>query len=217
MALKRSEKTLVGLMMVVGGLALLVMFGLPQFDALMTNIQRKQELENQLTSATQTRDILSSSVQELRRRTTQGSEINIRKYTLQDKEKQIKEILDQVVRAAGKTGNKFISLEPVEVPPLFTPPPPPTEEELKKAQERGEPPPEPPAKLDTFGYEFAIRGTYRTIQAFLKAMDDHTELMELHAIVLTNEAAEASVTDDVDFEHPIRLTAKLRMVLQPAF
>lgn len=80
-------------------------------------------------------------------------------------------------------------------------------------------PPKP--TLETFGYELAVRGTYDSIQAFLKSLANNRELMEMLSIKIENEAGVSRVTADAtstpfDPSRPIKLTATIRLVLQSA-
>jgi hypothetical protein len=213
MALKKSEKNLIGIMMIVGGLGLVGLVGLPQWDQYQANNFQMFELQSKLQEAQASKENLTTRIQLLEQRIA-PPDVEIRKYTSADKERQIKEILDDVVRTATRTSNKFISLEPKEVPPVIPPPPPP-ENNNQQASNNSEPAPPPPALLDTFGYELSIRGTYDSVQNFLRAMDQNKELMELSSIVVENETATADQHDDVDYSAPIRLTAVLRLVMQP--
>lgn len=85
---------------------------------------------------------------------------------------------------------------------------------LAKAQESLPP-------LVTKGYELNIRGTYNTLQAFLRAMDKQSLVMDMMNFELQNEAAGstagAAVTpggSTIDPNFPLRLKVTLRLALQ---
>jgi hypothetical protein len=135
-----------------------------------------------------------------------------------------------VVQVSNDTGNVFISLTPFDAEPIVPPPPPPDKTDgstTASATTTGSTDPNkpeaPPAPLlSTFGYEIDMRGTYDSLQSFLRNMDQQKELMEVFSITLQNEAfpdpSKPPTTDpnsSPDPKFPIRLNAKLRLVLQP--
>lgn len=84
-------------------------------------------------------------------------------------------------------------------------------------------PPKP--SLETFGYELIIRGTYDSLQAFLRSLASNRELMEVMNIRLENETGVSRVMPDastgggdvaLDPSRPIKMTATLRLVMQSA-
>ena len=84
----------------------------------------------------------------------------------------------------------------------------------------GGPAPVAAPTIETYGYAIQMRGTYEGIQGFLKAIADSHDLMELINIKIENEAGEvrSDKPTDTAFEasKPIKLTAVLRVGLQPA-
>ncbi len=84
-------------------------------------------------------------------------------------------------------------------------------------------PPKP--ALETFGYELAIRGTYDSLQSFLRSLASNKELMEVLNIRIENETGVSRVMPDkstgtgdvaLDPSRPIKLTATIRLVMQSA-
>lgn len=235
MALKKSEKLLVGGGLIVGGIALFIGLGLPQWDAYSNSNSQVTDLNQQITDLGVQKDTLNAQIALLEKNTDIPPGIEIKTYTPDTKEATIKELLDQVVGMATQAGNKFISLTPTEAEPILPPAPASKDGKAKEgdaaktteagaaaaADANGEKkePVLPAPILSTFGYDLAIRGTYNSIQNFLKLMDDQKALLEISAIRLENEAASdpaAGGGDKVtDPSAPIRLTAKLRLALQP--
>lgn len=225
--MKKSEKTLVGLMMIVGGIALVVGVGLPQWDAFSNNSSRISTLNDEIKGLQVQKENLNATIALLEKNTAIPPGLEIRRYTDQNREEIIKSLLDGVVKLATGAGNRFISLTPSEVAPILAPPPPPKEGAGTKgatntnaaaSTDPNAAPAAPPPLLSTFGYELAIRGTYDSLQGFLRAMDSQKELLELSSITLENEASKSGKgpDDTADPHFPIRLTAKVRLALQPA-
>ncbi len=220
MALKRSEKVLVGAGMIVGGLALLIGLGLPQWDAFMAANTQIGTLKDELKNLDVQKTSLNAQIALLEKNTAIPPGIEIKMYTEQNREEIIKGMLDQIVGLATGAGNKFISLKPLENVQPILPPPAKTDDAAKSATDPNAPPAPPPAPLlSTFGYEMAIRGSYDHLQQFLKAMAAQKDLLEISGIVLEDEASMTqgkSADGGTDPGHPIRLTAKLRLALQPS-
>lgn len=228
MALKQSEKTLVGVALLAGGLGLFVAVGMPQFDAFTASNNTLTSLKEEMVSLKSQEESLNAQIAILERNTDIPSDIKVKTYTEDNREEIIKQLLDQVVGLATGAGNKFISLIPAEVAPLVAAAPVPDSETTPPATETpppatettGEPaaPVVPSPVLNTFGYQLAVRGTYDTIQKFLTAMADQKELLEISAIEVTNEAtAEGASRADalIDPNYPIKLTATIRLAMQP--
>lgn len=220
MALKQSEKTLVGVAMIAAGIALVVTIGLPQFDAYNASNTELTSLKDEITSLETQKTTLAAQIKILEKNTDIPSDIKVKTFTLDTREQMIKQMLDQAIGLASVSGNVFISLSPVEVDPF-----PGTAEASAKDGQSGdaaqgenkdkansdqsesadasaddsgsdgeskEPPPPPAPTLSTFGYELAVRGTYDTIQKFLQKMTQQKELMEILEVTLENEATASS-------------------------
>ncbi len=235
MALKQNEKTLVGVALLAGGIGLFVAVGMPQFDAYSTNNTQVTTLNEEITGLKTQKDNLTAQIALLERNTDIPPGVNIKTYTPENKEEVIKELLDQVVGLATGAGNKFISLKPAEVTPLVAPPEEQKEDDKTKAAEakavtdpaagtattqpEGEAAALPPPLLNTFGYEMAVRGSYDTVHNFLKAMTEQKELLEISGINIAYEsmASGTSGSDSkvLDPNYPIKLTATIRLALQP--
>lgn len=233
MALKKSEKLLVGGALIAGGIALFIGVGLPQWDAYTSSNTQVTDLNQQITDLGTQKETLNAQIALLEKNTDIPPGIEIKTYTPDNKEAIIKEQLDEVVGLATRAGNKFISLTPTEAEPIL--PPPKAPEKGKNGEAAANPeatgtadasasgdkkePVMPDPILSTFGYDLAVRGTYNSIQNFLKLMDEQRALLEVSGIRLENEAGgdqTASAGDKViDPSAPIRLTAKLRLALQP--
>jgi hypothetical protein len=246
MGLKRSEKMLVGLGMMAGGLALLIGVGLPQWDAYSATNTQIAALNDEIKLMDSQKTSLNAQIALLEKNTDIPPDIHIRTYTEQSKDEVIKAMLDQLVNMATDTGNKFISLSPDETAaPIVAPPPAADKDKAKDGKAQGNqatptastsatgsaaadqpadpnaPPEVPPPILSTFGYNLSIRGTYDTLQHFLRSLDSQKELMEVSAILVENEAGAdragggsgAATTSDP--MHPLKLTASVRIVLQP--
>lgn len=232
MALKKSEKMMVGYGLIAGGIAIVVGLGLPQLDAFNASNTQVNDMNQQIKDLAVQKETLNAQITLLEKNTDIPPGIEIRTYTADNKEQTIKELLDGVVGLATEAGNRFISLTPAEADPVI-PPPPPTPDKSKDAaatagttpapatgtgDEKKEPVLPPPI-MSTFGYDLAIRGTYDSIQNFLRAMDAQKELLEISGIRLENEAGSDQVNSSgekiTDSSAPIRLTAKLRLAMQP--
>jgi cytoskeletal protein RodZ len=244
MGLKRSEKMLVGLGMMAGGLALLIGVGLPQWDAYSATNTQIAALNDEIKLMDSQKTSLNAQIALLEKNTDIPPDIHIRTYTEQSKDEVIKAMLDQLVNMATDTGNKFISLSPDETAaPIVAPPPVADKAKDVKAQgnqaaqtastpatgdaaagqsaDPNAPPEVPPPILSTFGYNLSIRGTYDSLQRFLRSLDSQKELMEVSAIQIENEAGadraggDSGAAKTSDPMHPLKLTASVRIVLQP--
>jgi len=149
--------------------------------------------------------------------------------------------LDHVVNLATDAGNKLISLSPVTVPPFLTPKPKPnaaaatngastpanapaapnapalptpgTDDKTAALQQAEDSMP----ALVTKGYELSVRGTYDSLQGFLRAMNQQAMVLDMMNFELDNEAANvtpgaANSTGDPSL--PLRLKITLRLALQ---
>jgi hypothetical protein len=250
MALKKNEKTLVGVALMAAGVAVVFAFGLPQWDAFSSNNSQLGSLNEDIKNLDAQKTNLGTQISLLQKNTDVPAGITIRTYNDQTREKIIKSLLDQVVGLATGAGNKFISLVPSDVAPVLPPVQPaktPDQSAAKAtitettanspnaasatpggatatttagatatASTSGAPAPSAPV-LDTFGYDLTIRGSYNTVQGFLRAMDAEKELLEIGSITLENEARGYQPDADriSDPNYPIRLTARIRIALQP--
>lgn len=249
MALKRSEKMLVGLGLGVGGIALLIGVGLPQWDAFSAANSQISTTNDEIKALESQQINLNAQIALLEKNTDIPPGINIRTYNDQNREEVIKAMLDQVVNLATGTGNKFIALNPDTEDPLsnVTAPSPSaapapaantTQTPAAGATTTDTPasangtattnatdpnalPPPPPPILSTFSYVLSIRGTYGSLQDFLRSLDSQKELMEVSGINIENEAgadrssASGGAADVADPGNPLKLTANIRIVLQP--
>lgn len=224
MALKESEKTLIGFALLAGGIALVFVFGLPQWDLYSQQTQQitglKQEKEGLLTQ----KDALQSQISVLEQNTNIPLDLKVQTYTDQDREQMIKRLLDHIVNLSTKAGNKFISLGPTPADELATPVAPPVSQEQDESASaqnntsgEKEAPPVPAPLLNTFEYDLAVRGSYDTVQKFLKLVDNQKTLIEIGRIAIENELlSEGSATRDVllDPGRPVKLTANIRLSMQ---
>jgi hypothetical protein len=237
MALKQSEKILIGAALVAGGLAIFLGLGRPQFDAYTANNTQLNTLIDELKNLQLEKDSLTGQIAILEKNTDIPLDINVKTYTDDNREVVIKQMLNQVVELATGVGNQFISLSPTEVDPLISAPakasttkaaPSPqaqeenpeaqTSEEPKAQTSEGEPAAATPPMLTTFGYQLAIRGTYQTIQNFLKQMTLEREIMEITTINVVNESKANSSAGSADAVSdpgaPIKLTVTIRLAMQ---
>jgi hypothetical protein len=244
MALKKSERTLVGVALLMGGLSLFMLVGLPQWDAFSASSGQVTALQEEIKGLEARKTALDAQVSLLMRNTDIPPGIAIRKYNEQNRASIIKELLDHVVNLATDSGNRFISLVPAAATPILPPAAPAsasgatankaagnsattastpstTAASAGNTTASGADQPDaalPQPVLNTFGYDLAVRGTYDTLQRFLKSMEGQRELLEITDITLENEAAGPSGsanTQMADPAYPIRLTASVRIALQP--
>ena len=242
--MKKSEKTLVGVVAIAGGMALFFLMGLPQWDSFSSKNTQVSLLRDEVKNLETQKTTLDAQVTLLERNTDIPPGIMIRKYNEQTRAQIIKELIDKAVNLSTNAGNRFISLFPADVDAIIPPAAPNTAgTTVTKATATTSPttpatttttttttatggsdvqqPILPKPVLSTFGYDLAVRGTYDTLQRFLKTMDVEKELMEITNITLENESSAipgASSTGSgvlADPHYPIRMTARIRLALQP--
>lgn len=238
MALNQNEKKMVGAALVAGGLAIFVGLGLPQFDAYTAGNTQLNTLIDEQKNLQLEKESLIGQIAILEKNTDIPPDIKVKTYTDDNREVVIKQMLNQVVELATGVGNQFISLSPTEVDPLIstssgapekgdagtpeaqgeTPEPQSKSSEATASASEGEAGASPPPMLNTFGYQLAIRGTYQTIQNFLKQMAQERELMEITTINVVNESNTSSSTGSAeavaDPGAPIKLTVTIRLAMQ---
>lgn len=237
MPLKKSEKQLLGIMMLVGAGAIFMFFGLPAWDTLSKNWTKKDELNGQLKNFTVQEQALTGAIKRLEKQLALPNDVTVRKYTDATLQQNVKDILNRVIEFADNANNTVAYLKPwVEVPSILPPPPPPDPAAAQTAgatttptDPNTPPAPPPPPPLTTVGYELAIRGTFASVQEFLTAMDAQKEMVEIYSLQLINESGPARGAGDassgggasagqdaiLDPAKPIKLIAKLRLVLEP--
>lgn len=229
--MKAREKTIVGVGLMAGGIFLMMQFGLPQWDQFTANLNTINSAGARLQNFQATRDALANEVRKLRNTDTLPAAVQIREFSGDNLQEMVKGMLDDVVGFAAANNNKLVQLKPYAADPFIKPPqlendntPFGQKKELTPEQEKQL---EESRQLQTIGYELVIRGTYGTIQSFLKDMEQYGELVEISSIELVNEAgADRSGTDplvdggqaDVLFDpsRPIRATMNLRLGLKRA-
>ncbi|MGE0201829.1 MAG: hypothetical protein AB7P76_12800 [Candidatus Melainabacteria bacterium] len=229
MALKAREQMLVGLLLLGGAAYLLFMVGGEQFGKLQTNMTTISSAQGTIESLTTQENTLRSEVTTLKAAGLLPPGIHVRKIPpTESLETLVKDTLDQVVSFASRNNNKLIRLEPTDAPPIVPPPPPP------EPTASGAPAPEtaeeaPVSPIISVGYKLALRGTYATIQDFLREVDRNKDLVEVYSVVLINEqgpargknGATASGDQDIlgkpelfDPSKPIEMNAVLRLVFE---
>jgi len=242
MALKKSEKNLVGVATIAIGGAIIMMVAMPQWDSWNASNNQVNALKEEIKNFTAQQDSLKAQVALLRQHTDVPLGVIIRTYNEGNREQIIKSLLDHVVNLAMGAGNRFISLKPSDAAPMIPPPAPSaaaaktgtttttttstttaasattstttstTPDANAEAEAAVAPPP-----LTTFGYDMAIRGSYDTLQRFLRIMGQQKELLEIVSLTLDNEAlkGKAGSAGTPDPSRPLKLTAHLRLAIQP--
>lgn len=256
--MKKSERTLVGVVGIAGGLVLFFLLALPQWDSFSSKNTQVTALKDEVKNLETQKTTLDAQITLLERNTDIPPGITIRKYNEDTRAQIIKELLDKAVTLSTSVGNRFISLIPAEVEAIITPPPPAatgttpasvsttapgaatsttatatttpattgtttaaTTGTATTATGQTDPASTlPKPLLSSFGYDLAIRGTYDSLQRFLKTMDVEKELMEITNITLENEISAipgaTSATGVLpDPQYPIRMTARIRLAMQP--
>jgi cell division protein FtsB len=219
--MKQSEKTLVGLLLLVGGAAIVALVGLPQWDAFSNNQAQVTSLNDEIKVLDAQKTALNAEIAQLEKNSIIPEDIEVQVYTEKNREQLIKGILDRVVNLATDAGNIFISLAPLENKNAAPEPPAPAKNERTPAASAGNASEEsdapPPPVLRQFSYELSVRGTYTSIQSFLRSMAAQKALIEIAAMKLVNEQGETlpSADNALDPFHPIRMTATIRLAMQP--
>lgn len=245
MAISAREKKLVGIMLiigaVVGGGGFLV---LPEFDSLMMGFESKTQLEQKIESQTRELAALQSNLSIIQKGKSLPADLKIREFSPETQDKEIKEMLTQLITFATQAGNTLISLEPSKEENVILPaegiPPPATNPDVSQAlnaADGGDPnaedgeqlPAPPPPQLHEFQYVLAIRGNFGTIRQFIERMNSYNELVEIAAMEMKNEVNPDRSFDSsslggpgssgekhhYDPAKPIRLSTTLKLYLVP--
>ena len=197
--MKSSEKMIVGICLAVAGVALIFYAGLPQWDVYNTNTTKAASLNDELKSSQAQKIELDASIARLKHNIALPLDIDVQAFTSDTESTATKALLDHVVGLATQANNKFISLSPAEVPPLFTPPSDDKSDtansdsasnkqndstskdnQVTKNANGDTTKSDDSALLVTKGYELTIRGTYDSLQYFLRAMDAEKKVFDLY-------------------------------------
>jgi len=229
--MKKSEKVLIGLAMLVGAVALFVMIGMPQLDAVNANQSQLSSLNEDIKNFDAQKVNLTNEINVLEKNSNLPSDVTVLTYTPQNRALLLKGMMDKVVMTATRTGNIFISLAPVDMPSpaaaastssstldskTIAP-------QLAPADKNtaGIAPPPASELLDQFQYTFVVRGSYSSIQQFLSAMAEEKSLIHIQGIKMENEympglgTSSSTPSDSGDPLHPIKLTSLVVLSLQP--
>jgi len=243
--MKNSEKQLVGIAILAAGIYVVISFGLPQWDAFTTNNAKAASLRDDLKSTQSQKESLNLQIALLEKNIDIPSDIQVKTFTDDTEAQATKEVLDHVVNLATDAGNKLVSLNPATVPPFLTPKPKPqnatnasgaatangastpatpntpavptaaaTTDDKTAALEQAQDSLPP---LVTKGYELTVRGTYNSLQGFLRSMDKQAMVLDMMNFELENEAANSTPgapNNAGDPSLPLRLKITLRLALQ---
>ncbi len=239
--MKSSEKTLVGAALIVASIGLGIFVGMPQWTAYSDANTQVDGLNTDIKTLDASKEDLTSHIALLEKNTDIPLGVRVRRFNDQNREQIIKALLDQVSLLATSAGNRFISLAPskdvqpmIEAPPVLKAAPmeaPATTTttsttatsdgstaDTSSSDSKSKVTPLPAPILSTFGYDMVTRGTYATIQNFLRLMNDQKELLEINGILVENEmvpVAGALPGPLANPNFPIRLTSHIRFALQP--
>lgn len=239
--MKNTEKQLVGVALIAAGIYGVISFGLPQWDAFTTNNTKAASLKDDLKSTQSQKENLNLQIALLEKNIDIPSDIQVKTFTDDTEAQATKEVLDHVVNLATDAGNKLISLNPATVPPFLTSKPKPknaTDASANGASTSAAAPNTPaastPAATDdktaameqaqdslpaliTKGYELTVRGTYNSLQGFLRSMDKQAMVLDMMTFELENETANSTpgaANNTSDPNLPLRLKLTLRLALQ---
>src|SRR5688500_14346409 len=119
MPLKKSERRLIGGAALAGGVAIVMLVAMPQWDAFSASTNQVNTLKEDVKNLDQQKESLRSQIALLEKNTDIPPGIIIRTYTEDNREQLVKRLLDQVVTLATGAGNKFISLAPYDADPIM--------------------------------------------------------------------------------------------------
>ena len=216
----KRDKIALGLLLFAGA-GILIVVALPIWDSFNANMAKKNQDEAGIASLTEKINSLNTEIQAIQSDVPMPSGVEVRKFKTDSREEVVKDIVDNVVKKATAPGNKLVYLLPFPADPIKPPLTPEQEQAVKDGKMS-----EPASPYDTIGYDLAVRGTYGSIQDFLSALDNQREIVEVVSIALVNEAGvdragtkppnfNISGADVIlDPSKPIRLTAKLRLILE---
>ncbi len=228
--MKSSEKMIIGIFLGVAGGALFFCFGLPQWDTYNANTTKTSSLTEEFKSAETEKQVLNASIARLKHNIALPLDIDVQSFTTKTESNATKELLARVANLATQSNNKFISLSPTDVPALFTPS---AEGDKSNTENGGASTDNKDAKattdekntdsksddsspLITKGYEFSIRGTYDSLQAFLRNLAAEKMVFDLYNFELINEMTENLGNTDslAEPSYPLRLKVTLRLAMQ---
>jgi hypothetical protein len=212
------EKLLLGGLLLGVGLYALPMFVIMPMWADMNKQQATIQAEEQKLPGLEANNTrLSVEIARLKKLETVPTGVNVRKIEGGNPQASVKAMLDDLVTLAKHYGNDLIALTPFAI---ARPPAPEPESGSKKA---GDQPAEPvPVQAQvpatrSFGYTFALRGTYKAIEQYVNVLSTHPELVEIQSITYQNEGGqhrEQLTAGQLPTTKPIRAELKLVLYLQ---
>lgn len=240
MALNSREKGFITLV-IVGAVIGSVWGCFNTFSTIQAGTANKTQLE--ATKAQKTTDLAAkkAQLQTLEQGKNLPTDIRIRTYTTETLEKNIKEMLDNLVKFATDRSNTLISIEPTRKEGgQAAAPPPPVAAATAPPLDPNAPPPEvdpatgqpipaapttPPIELKTADYTLTFRGSFDTLTDFIESLKDYPELVEIVSIEMSNEAGPERVKDNdggggsgkdhLDPSKPIKLQLNVKLLLAP--
>jgi hypothetical protein len=226
MALNARERLLVGFAVnaaVFIGLGYFLV--LPAVNGVTESQAKIKTLQSELTTLKSQTTMVEADLTRLASAQSLPSDVVIRAFNGQTLEKNLKEMLDQVITLGTQTGNAFISLEPVKEEQASAAPPPPTKKPIIAVPGQTEAaekvaPPSPEEMLKVYPYKLAFRGRYEQVLRFLGVLNQHKEIIEITEVTVSNEGGaqrqEYKGGQHYDMAKPIRLSMNVKLILQPA-
>jgi len=201
--MKTSEKYLVAVLLFLvafGGIGLYGAF--PLFDSIQKKLNTTHQRENEIKAFETAVNALNMQVFQYQKMKELPPGLRVREFQPETYERNIKEMIDQVITLATDNGNDLISLKPIAEEIAPTPPapgktPPAIAPNTAKPRDPNTTPGTQSDILDdankvlkTYTYELVIRGAYDSINGFLRSMNHHNEVIEIKSINMVNETGE---------------------------
>jgi hypothetical protein len=215
MAKTPREPLLVGVMLCMASVVGLgMLLTMPAYDAWQQTQTQQQQLTTEVSGLNSETQVVEQDILKLSQTPNLPKDITIRPSSASETRKNLKIMLDELIRTATGSGNQLISLLPGDGSQGATAPPP-TKPADPKAGNKPADPKAPDAKtaatpnaadttnqtgdgvaaaaapvvpaLQSYPYALAFRGSFDQILTFLSQLNHHRELVEVTQVELKNE------------------------------
>lgn len=221
--MKSREKLLIGIgLLLVGGYFGIFVFVMPAIENVMTKHTKLAVTETEVTTLEAQIGSLQQQVKRMKVMKDLPENVVIRTYKRNELQASVKGFVDDVVKMATHHGNALTLLKPWNAPSVNGTAPKPVARKGKKGSEKPTAPSPPRLNIESRGYEVTLQGAYSQIIAFLMALNDYPELVEINEATFQHQHYASSSRRGrgassafIHENQPIRVTLKLSFFFKP--